>query len=421
MKRAAVWRILGSVLRGVVVALASARIASAQAADRLPLAQIKDDTQLADAIGQLANDPAIAASDPQRRVARALIGEGAKRLRAKSYDQALANFLAAYVQLPSPRILLEIAATLRDMARLADAANTYQRYLAHPAADRIAEVHETLTRLDAQLTILTLRVVPRGSEISIDAGPFIAVGGTLVTRVRPGIHLVRIRNWTDNHEITVNGFEGEQKQVTATLPVGGYESRRLLPEHQDGWLITGRYASDGTIDSNSRKVFAASGELVLAITPEPDPPPVAAAVRVARESIAAGMLGVLRIDAEGRGFAGGLGVAIARGRFAGDVLVLRSNVTGGYLGMRYRFLAGVVRPYAAIGVPGFVFDTPAGNGVDAETKLAVGARAAAGVEFHINRHLSLQADFGFEHFWFVDDTRFVDNVWVPTLGAIGRL
>ena len=32
-----------------------------------------------------------------------------------------------------------------------------------------------------------------------------------------------------------------------------------------------------------------------------------------------------------------------------------------------------------------------------------------------------EADFGFEHFWFVDNTPFVSNVYVPTLGVIGRI
>ena len=56
-----------------------------------------------------------------------------------------------------------------------------------------------------------------------------------------------------------------------------------------------------------------------------------------------------------------------------------------------------------------------------ETKLAIGLRAAGGVELYINGHLSVQADIGFEHFWFVKDTRFIENVWVPTLGVIGRM
>lgn len=418
-----------------------------------PLAKIKDDKQLSEALTQITQDPAIPVDDPQKRtLAQGLMVEGVKQLQAKSYDQALANFLEAYGNFPSPKILLNIASTLRDMGRLADAANTYQRYLTDPAtgSERVAEVKDLLLKLDEQLTILTIRVAPRMSSISIDAGSFIPVGSTLVTRVRPGMHMVRVKNAEKSSEVTVNGFEGENKEVLASIqmdvgepvkdpttppkdpltitkdpltPTNPPNPPKPPPEHQDGWLITGQYKSEG--GGNQRTVLASTaGEEVRAIAPafavfeEPVMP-----FRPKRETISSGVLGVLRIDAEGRGFAGGLGLAVSRGRLEADVMVLRSNQTGGYLGFRYRFLTGFARPYASVGIPGFVFDnTTRVDGMDVtETKLAIGARAAAGVELYINGHLSVQADFGFEHFWFVDDTPFVANVWVPTVGVIGRL
>jgi tetratricopeptide (TPR) repeat protein len=90
----------------------------------------------------ITNDPSVPTDDPSvRPLAQALMIEGVKQLQAKSYEQALANFLEAYAKFPSPKILLNIGSTLRDMGRLADAANTYQRYLADPATgpERIAE------------------------------------------------------------------------------------------------------------------------------------------------------------------------------------------------------------------------------------------------------------------------------------------
>jgi hypothetical protein len=53
-------------------------------------------------------------------------------------------------------------------------------------------------------------------------------------------------------------------------------------------------------------------------------------------------------------------------------------------------------------------------------RLAIGVRAAAGLELMINGHLSVQGDVGYEHFFFVDD-HFEADVFVPTLGLIGRL
>ena len=58
--------------------------------------------------------------------------------------------------------------------------------------------------------------------------------------------------------------------------------------------------------------------------------------------ISSGVLAVLRIDGKLRGFAGGLGFAISHGRFEGDLMVLRSNETGAYVGARVRFLTGLV-------------------------------------------------------------------------------
>lgn len=415
-----------------VAVLASTRVALAQTPP--PLSQIKDEKQLGEALASITQDPAISVDDPARRpLAQALMIEGVKQWKAKAYDQALANFLDAYSKVPSPKILLEIASTLRDMGRLADAANTYQRYLADPAtgSERVGDVKQLLIRLDEVLTILTVRVFPRGSDVSIDAGAFIPVGTTLVTRVRPGMHLLRIRKGQLSSEVTVNGFEGETKEVSAALEVPPDPAKSRTkpvdpPDHQHGWLITGQYASEAGTGNTRGILTRTSGEPVVAIVPELEISDDGDVVvrQAADDGFTSGLAGVLRIDAEGRGFAGGLGLAISRGRFEADIMVLRSNVTGGYLGVRYRFLLGFLRPYAAVGMPGFVFDneveSPEGM-VTTETKLALGVRAAGGIELHINSHLSVQADVGFEHFWFVNDTKFVENVWVPTVGVIGRL
>src|SRR4051812_13314853 len=206
--------------------------ASAYGGDAPPLAQIRDDKQLAQALATITNDPAIKVDDEKARpLAAALMTEGVKQLQAHSYDQALANFLEAYAKFPSPKILLNIASTLRDMGRPSDAANTYQRYLADPATgpERVAEVKQILVDLDATLTLLTVRVTPHGSEVSIDGGPFVAVGSALVARVRPGIHLVRVRNHMATGELTVNGFDGESKDVSISAVAGVSQGTTTTP------------------------------------------------------------------------------------------------------------------------------------------------------------------------------------------------
>ena len=94
---------------------------------------------------------------------------------------------------------------------------------------------------------------------------------------------------------------------------------------------------------------------------------------------------------------------------------------GGYLGVRYRFLTGWLRPYAGVGIPGFAYDKLDESAMSTSTKLAVGVRGAAGVELMINGHFSVQGDLGYEHFFNVDPLRIDPNIFVPTLGVIGRL
>lgn len=399
-----------------------------------PLAQIRDDKQLTATLSAITQDPAVPVDDPATRtLAQALMVEGVKQLQAKAYDQALANFLEAYAKFPSPKILLNVASTLRDMGRLADAANTYQRYLTDPAtgAERVAEVKELLLHLDEQLTILTVRVFPSGSDVSIDAGPFVPVGTSLLTRVRPGIHLVRVRKSNNANEVTVNGFEGENKEVSATVKLEMPETDpqpvnpKLVaapPEHVEGWLITGTQYSAGS--GSERRVRAGyAGPEVTAIVPHYETDPIGDGVvhSDTDEPISSGLIAALRIDGEGRGAAGAFGLAISKGHLEAEVMFLRSDSTGGYLGVRYRLFTSWIRPYLGFGMPGFAY-TLTSSMNETSTKLAVGLRGAAGVELRINGHFSVQGDIGYEHFFVDQDTTGIDaNVLVPTLGVIGRL
>jgi hypothetical protein len=364
--------------------------------------------------------------------------EGVRQLRAQSFDQALANFLEAYNKFPSPKILLNIASTLRDMGRTAEAANTYQRYLADPATgpERIAEVKQLLLQLDGELTLLTVRVNPRGAAISIDGGPFVAVGSALVTRVRPGIHTIRIRSGeTGRGEQTINGFEGEAKDLTLVAQSTAAATdvppiplpKVTTPEQVDGWMVAGREYATSDPESNQRAVTSGyAGPVVAPIVPRyevSDDGEVFVEAPAPGRRISSGVVGVLRIDGEGRGFAGGVGLALAPSDTVElELAGLRSNVWGLYAGIRLRFLTGWLRPYAAGGVPLFFFE----NDADAMNAVAIGLRGAGGLELRINGHLSVKADLGIEHFFNVDGVlvggkRPDATVFVPTIGAIGRL
>jgi hypothetical protein len=316
-------------------------------------------------------------------------------------------------------------------------------------AERVGEVKELLLRLDEQLTILTVRVFPSGSDVSIDGGPFIPVGTSLLTRVRPGIHLVRVRKDTGASEVTVNGFEGENKEVPAAVkldsaatvatpphpPVSDPKNlttnpelnRKLIaapPDHVDGWLITGtQYTADSGVGRERKVRTGYAGPELAPIVPRYE---VSSTGEVLLQSddddkISSGVIAALRIDGEGRGAAGAIGLAISRGHLEAELMLLKSNSTGGYLGLRYRLFTEWMRPYLGVGMPAFAYDeTNAMN--QTSTKLAVGLRGALGVELRINGHFSVQGDVGYEHFFVDQKTTGIDaNLLVPTVGVIGRL
>lgn len=415
-----------------------------------PLAEIQDDNQLAQTLVAITQDPAIKVDDPRARpLAQALMTEGVRQLEAKAYDQALANFLEAYGKFPSPKILLNVASTLRDMGRLADAANTYQRYLTDPATgpERMNEVKALLVKLDAQQTILTVRVVPKGTEVSIDGGPFVMIGSTLLTRVRPGLHMVRARRGAAKTELSLNGFEGEQKDVTLEVkeapeparPVAQHSAQSPTPatptptplasdnapEHVDGWLITGtKYGTDNPTTSERHVRSGYAGPEVAAIIPQYETTDLGIAVvdEPDHAAITSGVVALLRVDGKGRGAAGGLGFAWAKSDHVElELAGLRSDSWGLYAGFRWRFMAGWFRPYAAAGLPVFFFQDD-----NMTNQVAVGVRGAAGLELMINGHLSVEGDLGYEHFFNVNGVylhnKTIDtDVFVPTVGLIGRL
>jgi hypothetical protein len=398
-----------------------------------PLAEIRDEKQLADELALITQDPSVPVTDPKTRVlAQALLSEGVKQIQDRKFEQALANFLEAYAKFPSARILLNVAGTLHDMGREADAANTYEKYAHDSGAspDRLPEVQKILASIDATLTTLVIHVQPRGVELSIDGGPFVATGSVLTTRVRPGTHMIRARKGDALVEIGLNGFEAEVKDISASVPI---PTETLPPtpttsppppppaEEVRPWLTNGTLYGTGDANSNERKTRATyGGEEVAAIIPDYELT-ADGQIRVKApevETIDSGVVAAMRIDGKLRGFAGAFGLAISRGHLELDLLYLRSELNGAYVGGRYRLYNGFIRPYVQVGVPAFLFTNP----TDKSTDVAFGARIAGGAEIPINGHLSVQGDLGYEHF-FVDEaeTHFEANEIVYTLGVIGRL
>ncbi len=418
--------------------------AVAPTAAPLPAVTIRDEKTLLAELVQINDDQVVRASDDKARPrAVALMTEGVAQLAAKNFDQALANFLEAYSTFPSPRILLNIGSTLRDMGRLADAANTYQRYLVDPGSGmtRASEVKVLLDELDATLTILVLRVAPAQSELSIDGGPFITVESTFMTRVRQGLHVIRLRKTGRTEaEVTLNGFPGERKNLDLEVPAPraleapqaqvvvqssapapleptGSTTILLLGGRKrstvNGWLVSGTgYQAEPGERSYSRRVRKGYGGAVVAaiVPPDPFPDQTVTILEKGPDPITAGISVQTRLDFINRGAAAALGVAYPLGRHLElDGNVLLSNFYGGYVGARYRLLTEQIRPFVAVGIPTFYAD-----------KLRIGGHVSGGVEFAINSHFSALGSVCYEHFFNADAT-VLGNYFLPVLGVIGRL
>jgi hypothetical protein len=330
---------------------------------------------------------------PEKRDAQAMVTEGVALLRARKHGAALAKFRAAYARYPSPKILLNIGSTLREMGRLAEAANVYQEYIGDPATapERLAEVKKILRELDARLVLLTVAITPAGAEVSIDGRPWQPIGQELVTRVTPGARLVRARSaGFEPAERSVTGGPGESRRVALTLtPVtlAPAPSTRPAPAPAPA-----PGASPGA------SIDAAASPALAATRP--------AAPSRHRVGIAA----AARIDGELRGAATSIGLVYGPlPHLEIEAAALLADVYGAYAGARVRPFLGMVRPVLSAGAPMFWSDG---------TRVA--ARIALGGEVALNDHLLLVAEAGYEHFFNPEDGYQAD-LFVPLVGLHARL
>lgn len=161
--------------------------------------------------------PALA--DPgAEKEARALFKEGNALIDRGSYVDALDRFNRAYARWPNPKILLNIATSLRQLGRWAEAADAYSRYLKDSGADpkRQAEVESVIRELDAKVGRLRIEVSEPGARILLDGRPL--EGDLASVRVDPGPHTVIVEKpGFTPAAATVTLAAGEQRSVTLTL------------------------------------------------------------------------------------------------------------------------------------------------------------------------------------------------------------
>jgi hypothetical protein len=136
-----------------------------------------------------AEPPASAATSVDQSEARRLFKDGNALFDAGQYEAALSKFQVAYAAWTNPKILLNVATTLRALERNADALQTYQRYAkeAHPSPERMAEVNAICSELLGHVATLRLGVVPGVQSVTLD-GKALDVTSSTTLYVEPGEH-----------------------------------------------------------------------------------------------------------------------------------------------------------------------------------------------------------------------------------------
>jgi len=384
-----------------------------------------------------------------KELAQHLVTEGIALVEQKQYQLALDRFVAAYELFPTPKLLLNMASTLREMGRRADAADMYQAFIEAPDTNPefVGEAKAILNSLDDQLYVLMVRVTPPGSDVQLDGGPWVSVGDKrLMVRLSPGIHMVAARKaGFALEERTINAFEGENNELDLVLkvPVPEATTVPVVVEHPDGVvppveppparsvaagggtskdgstvfmaLNTGVRAERGGAQHQSTAVFRNDNDDIVQVLPPP----------VDTEGNEFGVTAQLRIDGAGGGAAAAFGLSFSPASMRRleldltgmvsrptppDMAAEPSRIFGVFFGIRYRLMTGQIRPTLGAGMPMFFSDGAP----------RVGVRAAAGGELVINGHLAVVIEAGYERF-FNPQAGYRASVFVPLVQLTGRL
>ncbi len=316
-------------------------------------------------------------ADGDEKQARELFKTGVTLLNKGSFDEALEKFERAYELWRNPKILLNIATTLRELGRLTEAASAYEAYLQAPEADtsRVADVRKALAEIDAKIASVTVDVKTEGASVSIDGTQVERkqADATWFVRVMPGDHVVTISK---------DGFETHTEKLTATA----------------GEKLTLRIV----LEPIERATPTSQPEAT------PDAPPPAEPETLSHGGQASVFA---RGDIDGK-FRGAVAV-VGVGYGLGDVLELQAAALVGRdkgfeVGASLYLSTGALKPVVYVGSPTFFSDGA-----------SPGVHGAVGLQLDPSRHLGLFAHLGGAAFLNAPETR-ESAAFVPALGAQGR-
>ena len=119
----------------------------------------------------LAQNTAPAATPEAKSVAQNLLSEGTRLFNQGEFAPALEKFTQAYAAYASPKLLYNIAQTNQALGRLAEAMESFERYLMQAPdalAEMTTEVHTLMADLQARLGRMHIECSTARAEISVD-------------------------------------------------------------------------------------------------------------------------------------------------------------------------------------------------------------------------------------------------------------
>lgn len=284
--------------------------------------------------------PLVAIADEDEARARALFKEGVSDLQKGAFESALQNFESAYEHWRNPKILLNIATTLRQLDRLAEAGDMYELYLADPGADpeKVPEVKQALSEIDAKTGRLVLEVSVEGATVTVD-----------------GDRLERSKTPSTKRLVRTLPLEEEQAGRWRVRLRAGTHEVRVSKEGYRPWT------QQVTLPAGQQETLTATLEPEQETEPSPPPAPPPPEAPEVEESLAHDGQIVLftRADVDGkfRGAVGVLGVGYGLGKMVEpQIAALVGRDKGVEAGASFYFGESMFKPVAYVGVPVFFVD-----------------------------------------------------------------
>jgi len=265
-----------------------------------------------------------APEDENRAQARVLFQEGNRLIERANYVDALEKFRAAYRLWQNPKIELNIATTLRELGRNAEALENYREYLrkADPSPELRSEVSAVIAELEARVAHVALAVDGDAGRVLLD-GREVPPAKRAQVIVEPGRHTLLVEGKGPPSVLTFEAVAGERREVRVAAP---------MPEPSPA--------------------------------PAPAPPSaggdaaVASHLRQARSESGLGVYARVDADVSGEGAVGGAGLSWATSsHFQVFVGALGGANFGAQAGARLAPLSGSLRPTLGVSVPVFFMDT----------------------------------------------------------------